>query len=99
MGMCMQVDDDDVEVLVDLMRIPAAMAKQLLQRVFSNLTSHHLTRRTALRLIMRLLFVAMVHPDPSRPDGAVPPPPPPLGGDFLLTAELVMLILQHPVKA
>lgn len=64
-----QIDDEDVEVLVDLMRVPAAMAKQMLQKVFTNLCCHHQTRQTILKLLMRLLYLSMVDPDLSSPDG------------------------------
>ena len=65
-----QVEDEDVEILVDLMRVPAAMAKQMLQKVFTNLCCHHQTRGTILKLLMRLLYLSMVDPDTSGPDGA-----------------------------
>lgn len=64
-----QIDDEDVEVLVDLMRVPAAMAKQMLQKVFTNLCCHNQTRNTILKLLMRLLHLSMVDPDASSTDG------------------------------
>ena len=64
-----QIDDEDVEVLVDLMRVPVAMAKQMLQKVFTNLCCHHQTRQTILKLLMRLLYLSMVDPDLSSPEG------------------------------
>ena len=58
-----------MEVLVDLMRVPAAMAKQMLQKVFTNLCCHHQTRQTILKLLMRLLYLSMVDPDLAGPEG------------------------------
>ena len=65
----MQIDDEDVEVLVDLMRVPAAMAKQMLQKVFTNLCCHHQTRQTILKLLMRLLYLSMVDHNTTSPEG------------------------------
>lgn len=59
-------------MLVDLMRVPAAMAKQMLQKVFTNLCCHHQTRDTILKLLMRLLYLSMVDLDVSAPDGEPP---------------------------
>lgn len=64
-----QIDDEDVEVLVDLMRVPAAMAKQMLQKVFTNLCCHHQTRQTILKLLMRLLYLSMVDHNTTSPEG------------------------------
>jgi len=58
--MHVQIEDADVEVLVNLMRTPQMMTKQMLQRVFTNLCGHHHTRRTCLVLLMRDLHPAVV---------------------------------------
>lgn len=65
----MQVEDKDVGVLVELMRVPVTMAKQMLQKVFTNLCCHHQTRQTILKLLMRLLYLSMVDPDTSSSNG------------------------------
>jgi hypothetical protein len=55
-----QIESGDVEVLVNLMRTPQMMAKQMLQRVFTNLCGHQHTRHTCLKLLMRLLHPSII---------------------------------------
>lgn len=65
----LQIDDEDVEVLVELMKLPQPLGRQLLQRVFTNLCAHRQTRRTMLRLLVRLLRASGAVDDSSAAGG------------------------------
>ena len=56
--LALQIEDADVEVLVNLMRLPLPLGKPILHRVFTNLCGHQQTRQTMLRLLISLLSTA-----------------------------------------
>jgi len=74
-GAGVQIEEGDVEVLVNLMRTPQMMAKQMLQRVFTNLCGHQHTRRTCLKLLMRLLHPSIIDQETLDGPGKTPSHP------------------------
>ena len=62
-----QMEEQDLQTLVSLMRISQPIAKQLLQRLFLNLCAHPITRVASLRMLLSLLRAPLVGDDSWEP--------------------------------